>query len=209
MKTLSQKGYARVPKEVKLDLRWWINFMERFDGRTCIPEVVWSRPDLVFSTDACLRSCGGWSPAATSGRVDNQFFSVFFPAFILGNKDVSINELEAVALLVGIKIWGPACRGKRILVNCDNQATVAIVNTGRAHNVFAQSCMRELHYWAAVHDFQVRAVYLSSSDNRMADITSRMTDNEHYQKDFAVLTKYMKVTEIRVDEKFFCFTDKW
>lgn len=209
LKTMAPKGFARIPAEVKQDLKWWVNFMQSFDGRTCIPEVVWARPDLVFSTDASPLFCGGWSPAETSSRQYCEFFAVAFPDWILSNPLVSINELEALALLVGVRLWGPTCVGKRLLVHCDNLVTVEIVNSGRAANIFAQACMRELHFWCAKHDFQVKAVHLSSSENRMADLASRMLGDSVKRREFEITTKYMKVKRVPVEQGLFIFTNNW
>lgn len=209
MKTLSDRGYRPITAEVRADLKWWIKFMEDFNGVTAIPEVFWSKPDLVFSTDACLKCAGGWSPAATSGRVDNQFFSVRFPEWIKSDPLVSINELEALSLLVGIKIWGSYCVGKKILVFCDNQATVHIVNSGRAANAFAQSVMRELHFWAAKFQCQVRAVFIGTQENRMADLASRRLFDSASEWEFKILTQYLMITEISVEPQAFAFTNDW
>lgn len=141
--------------------------------------------------------------------MDNQYFAVSFPTFIADNQCVSINELETLSLLIGVRLWGSHCTGKRLLVYCDNQATVAIVNTGRANNKFAQDCLRELHCWAAVYDFQVRAKFLASEDNRMADITSRMNRDTVKRHEFDILTKYLGVSERQVDDSLFQFANNW
>ena len=41
------------------DIVRWSKFVEVFNGVSFIPPIVWSEPDLVFSTDSTLEACGG------------------------------------------------------------------------------------------------------------------------------------------------------
>lgn len=182
--------------------------MHHFNGVTCIPDSFWSQPDLFFSTDSSLKAAGGWSPAQPNGRNDNQFFSVRYPQRILMRAEVNINELEALALLVGVKLWAASCKGRKILVNCDNQVTVHIVNSGRAANTFAQACMRELHYWCARFDCQVRAVFIDTKRNTMADLLSRSHDPTCVAQ-FQDKVKHLKIRELKVVDSMFDFIGKW
>lgn len=208
MKEMSARGFSRIPPEVRLDLNWWRRFMNQFNGVTCIPDIVWTRPGLQFSTDASLKMAGGWSPATVNNGGVNEFFSVPFPNFVLDRDDVSINELEALVILIAIRVWGKNCKGKRVLIQCDNAATVQIVNSGRAANKFAQACMREIHYWCAVHDCQVRTIHVPSEQNQMADLASRMYSRKH-KAEFDILTKYMQVSEVQVPNNYFVFLNNW
>ncbi len=72
----------------------------------------WSRPDEVFSTDACLVGCGGWS-------ADRTYFHTAFPESVT-KKGVHINGLELLTIVVACKMWGGKWAGKRIVVQCDN-----------------------------------------------------------------------------------------
>ena len=91
-----------------------------------MPESGWSPPDLLFSVDSCLTGCGGWS--------NGEYFHSKFPEWIMNNREIYINELEALALIVGLKIWRDKIQNKNVLFYCDNQVTVDVINTGRARN---------------------------------------------------------------------------
>lgn len=207
LKSMTDRGFHSIPPEVVMDIRWWIRFVEHFNGVSCIPDQLWLKPGFVFSTDACLQGAGGWAPAL-EGTDEHECFTVPFPDSLLARKEVAINELEAVALLLGIRVWGSRCRGKRILVSCDNQATVSIVNTGRAQNTFAQACMREIHYWCARYDCQIKVLKVDTRSNTMADLLSRFHDRK-YREQFEILTKYIKVKSVQVPEDFFNFENDW
>ncbi len=54
-------GKVNIPTSVKTDLLWWYRFLPIYSGVSMMAMEEWSRPDEVFSTDACLVGCGGWS----------------------------------------------------------------------------------------------------------------------------------------------------
>jgi hypothetical protein len=64
-------------------------------------------------------------------------------------------------------------RGKRIRIMCDNKTLVTVINTGKSRNSFLQHCLWELCFIAAIHEFEMRAVHLAGSENRIADFLSR------------------------------------
>lgn len=41
--------------EFRKDVMWWIEFFKTFNGLSYIPEVVWTPPDIIFSTDALYK----------------------------------------------------------------------------------------------------------------------------------------------------------
>ena len=148
--------------------------MDEFNGISIIPQYNWEAPDRVISTDACLLSCGGYS--------DGSYFHADFPEWLLKDKRVKINELEAVTLVVAIKIWCTKIRNKSILMYCDNQTTVDIVNSGRASNEFAQACLREICFITARNNALIRVIHVNGVDNRISDSLSRWSSRAHRQR---------------------------
>ena len=154
----------RVNQEVSKDLMWWKRFLLHFNGVTFIPDVLWSEPDGVFSTDACLSGGGGW--------YNKQFFRFKFPQWVLG-QDFHINILELMVVVIAVKIWGQDFSSKRIQIYCDNTATVATVNSGRTRDKHMLGLLRELAFHCAKVNCVVKAVHLPGCDNRLADLLSR------------------------------------
>ena len=153
MKTVKQEGKVVIPDEMRSDINWWIQFMPRFNGISAIPEVKWVGPNALFSTDACLIGAGGWS--------QGEFFHTEFPVNIRFQSGVSINELEAVAIMLGLKLWGHKVAGRKFLVQCDNNNAVLAINSGRSRNVFMQKVLREIFYLTALNDSFIRASFSS------------------------------------------------
>ena len=137
-------------EEFKKDLKWWLQFMNEFDGVTMVTDCRWAAPDTLISSDATNTTCGGWS--------DSEYWHAGFPADLLSNSSIHINELEALALIVSVKVWREKVRNHNVLMFCDNKVTVDIVNTGRATNEFAQGCLRELCYITAKLNAAIKVI---------------------------------------------------
>jgi hypothetical protein len=56
-----------------------------------------------------------------------------------------------------------------------NKTLVTVINTGKSRNSFLQNCLKELCFIAAIHEFEVCAVHLTGSENRIADFLSIST----------------------------------
>ena len=149
-----------------------------------------------FSSDSCLSGCGGfWL---------GNYFHTNFPDVIV-NKEYDINILEILSVIICLKLWGYAFRGKRIQVYCDNNAVCTVINSGRSKCSILQDCLREIAFLSAISECQIRAVYLDTKSNRLADILPRWDKNEYYRQAFFKLTSNFTLKEFRVTEELFHF----
>ena len=203
------KGFStqkrKVSKQLKGDINWWINFMEIFDGITIMPPVRWDPPDMIFSTDSCLTSCGGWS---YMGNNTGEAFHAKFPNWIRKQQNIFINELELLALIIGIKKWIDEVENRNLLPYCDNQVCVDIVNKGKASNSFSQSCLREICYLMATKNACLKLIHLSTEENRISDSLSRWSDPQQRNR-FFKLTEGIDVKFLTVNAEEFGFSNNW
>ena len=95
----------------------------------------WSSPDEYVASDACLSGCGG--------VCGSEGFHSEVPDFIL-RQSLHISALELLSIVVCLKLWCNCLSNRRIVLVCDNLASVILINTGRSRDVFLQSCLREL-----------------------------------------------------------------
>ena len=58
--------------------------------------------------------------------------------WIKDRRDININELELLAVIVAIKKWGTMMENANLLAYGDNQVTVDIVNKGKAKNLISK-----------------------------------------------------------------------
>lgn len=185
----------RLTAEFRKDLNWWLSFVHQYNGVSIFLEEVWSRPDELLATDACLSGCGG--------LCREEAFTSEFPEHII-NLQLHINALELLAVIVGVKTWGPSLRGKRLRIYCDNQATVAVINSGRSRDQYMLKCMRELTFYCAKYECMVRAVHLPGVENRLADCLSRWHLNRSYREEFR-LRGGVNVTLVSVPTNAYIF----
>ena len=128
MRGLPDRGCFSVTDSVKADMWWWKLFLPRYNGISLMAVDHWSLPDEVIACDACLTGCGAWF------HEKREYFHKTFPEFIL-DQNLSINALELLTVMVATKVWGKYWQGKRIVVQCDNEVSVLVLNTGRCRCV--------------------------------------------------------------------------
>lgn len=92
---------------------------------------------------------------------------------------------------------------------CDNNAVCTVINSGRSKCSILQDCLREIAFLSAISECQIRAVYLDTKSNRLADILSRWDKNEYYRQEFFKLTSNLALKEFKVTEELFQFVNTW
>ena len=141
LKGYPTSGKRRLSSDFKRNIKWWHSYMQDFDEISLFPSFDWGKLDEIMSTDSCLTGCGGWS--------SGDYFHSKFPEWLTNLPEISINELETMAVIVAVKIWSHKLANSHTLLFCDNQATCDIINTGRACNQFTQECLREICFLTA------------------------------------------------------------
>ena len=113
--------------------------------------------------------------------------------------------------MICVKVWCRQFTNKRILLKCDNQSTVAVLNSGSTRDYFMQGCLREILYYAARHSFEVRAIYFPGEQNIIADLLSKWDVDSTYRKSFFDLSiiKSSNCVEKFVYAGLFKFTHDW
>ena len=192
-------GKVSIPAEAQKDVAWWLKFMPLYNGVSMIPWEEWSVPDSVMSSDACLVGCGAW--------VEGQYFHAQFPDFILAHRP-SINSLELLAIVVAIKLWGASWKGKRIRILCDNMVSVQVLNSGAARDEFLQDCLREICFFLALYEVELRAQHIAGIENRVADLCSRLHLPDHH-KMFHECNKVWGLEPQVVSPELFKFRHLW
>ena len=199
LRTLKHNHYhTKLSREFHRDIKWWLRFLRTYNGVSVIPSTLWSAPDGVFSTDACLTGCGGLT--------DQHFFHCVFPEEITV-KFHSIHHLEAIAILIACRLWGSSWSGLRLIVQCDNEAVVSSLNSGRVQDPYLAICLRSIWLEAASNEFELRALHLSSSANRLADLLSRWHLQSSFKEQFHAATKSLTLHEVDVSPLLFSLSD--
>lgn len=186
----------RLTEEFRKDIKWWLLFLDTYNGISIIPEIDWSSPDAIISTDSCLQGIGGFNFSTF------EYFRADIPSF-LQNEPIFV--LELYAIYIAIRIWASSVANKRIQLLCDNQSCVALLNGGSGRNKDMLNLARQIWYVCALNNVQIRLSYIPSSENRLSDLLSRWNTDDKYPEQFVSETsKYgPSVSEISVSNAMF------
>ena len=92
----------------------------------------------------------------------------------LSDGAANITELEMANVVVALHTFlSNADRGSHVRVRCDNQATVSILTTSRAHNEVLQDCARAAWMVQAILGVNISYDHIQGRDNDVADALSR------------------------------------
>ena len=184
-------------EEARNDVRWWLLSLQRFRGTCPIPPAVWT-PLTGFYTDASSVGFGMvWGKRALAG--------IFLEEFV----DLDINCKEMLAVMGAVKHWFAQLANLKVQIFSDNQVCVHLLNHGFTRSPFLASCLRDIQMFLAEHNIEIRAEYVPSKQNVLADLCSRAFSNETYFKNFnQILDDKTLILDILVYENmnFHC---KW
>ena len=193
----SRRSSIPVSCDLKLDLHWWLHFLDNYNGVSVIGTEFLESSEQLFSTDASLTGCGA--------ICEGEYFHELFPLSIT-QQQLSITELELLTVVVSIKLWQFKLAGRCIMIHCDNQACVVMINSMRSRNNFLQTCLRELWLTLAVNNIMLKAAHIPGRENTLADCLSRWYTDAIYQSRFKALTVALNLHPVLVNPQLFSFT---
>lgn len=200
LRKMGTANHLEVSRDMKMDLKFWYEFLPKFNGVSVMRNVDTAVPGTDISSDCNLKACGGFC--------HNEYFHHRFPVQVL-NDTTHISERELLTVVVALKTWGSKIRGKKVYFHCDNEAAVQCVNSGRARNNFMQQCLREIVYLSAIGGFEVKLTHVSSVNNSIPDALSRWYDGAEHRRRFRRLTQGMKIKQIRLSDTHFNWSCAW
>ena len=180
-------------KEAKKDVTWWLKALEAFQGKSLIPPAVWT-PLVSFSTDASLEGFGMvWGSRALAG---------LFPAEF---EELDINKKEMITVMAAVKHWFKDLSNLRVRIFVDNQVCVALLNYGITRSSFLATCLREIQYVMAQYNIELKAEYIPSKQNCLADMCSRAFTSELHFSNFnkCLLNKTLILEDLFYNKLYF------
>ena len=76
-------------------------------------------------------------------------------------------------ILVALRVWSHQWPAGKILLKCDNQAVVSVLNSGRTQDLTIGAMARHISMLLAIHDIELQVIHILGSDNKEADLLSR------------------------------------
>ena len=196
----------QVDAEMRLDLKWWFTFLYKFNGVVMMPMQDWCRPDSVIAVDACNTGIGGICYDT------NEVFHLELSEEFL-EKGLHINQIEALCVVIALKLWHKQVSRKKILIYSDNMVTVQIFNAGKSHNGYLQECLREAAFLLCRQEAELRTVHIAGVENRIADFLSRWHTRPSYEalfwNEMVKLGKLHVIKEVRVSAGMLQLENDW
>lgn len=200
MHSMRDDEYRRINQETRKDIRWWMLTLHSFKGTSLIWYLSFETPDVILSSDANLTGCGAHS--------SEFYFHILFPEFVL-EETTHVAQRELITIAVTLKVFTRIIRGKKITFYCDNQASVACVNSGRTKDEYMLKVLREIAFLSVQYDFLVRTKYLDTRANRPADILSRWDQTQNPEKQFLKALGKERMVQLNIKEENFKFSNDW
>ena len=151
------------------DVRWWMHLLRGSSGTVPICPDPWTPENSHrIYTDAsgtgwgcCFE--GQWMWGVWSAEVQAAFAA----------RRISISDLELLCLNFAVETWGPELAGRRLMLRCDNTASVANVTSQSSSQPMRAALLRRLYVVAAKYGIQLRSSYINTKRNEHADALSR------------------------------------
>ena len=121
-----------IDQHVKAELRWFITYLENYNGRSIIPD---SEPSMDIYADA-------WPDGYGTPTVRRAYCVLISDH----TKEAhSISELECLNCLVAARTFlNETHTGRRVRMSCDNKATIYASRGGKARNKVLAACARTM-----------------------------------------------------------------
>ena len=173
----------KLSSENILDLKLWLYFLHHptaysrlFADFTISQCAEWIR----FFTDASKNlklGCGGWN--------ETEWFMRQWHAEFIIWENPSIAFLELFGVAAGVLLWIKKYQNSRVVINCDNQSVVNMINNSSSTCKNCLVLIRVITFECLIHNVKLYARFVPTDKNEIADALSRL--------------KYSKFRKLTVD----------
>ena len=175
-KKLQPHHHIKIDYAMREDLLMWLKFLNHL---TCYSrpfkdfEKCWHATEIVMYPDASR------NPQLGFGGICNHswMYGKWNADFIL-EAEPSISYLELFAVVAMVINWLERFKNKRIILFCDNQSVVSMINNTTASCVNCLHLIRILVFHSLVQNTRVFAKYVPSKSNKASDCLSRLQLNK-------------------------------
>ena len=178
---LKQHHHVNIDSEFSFDCEVWRLFLNNFrEKAVCRPMIdinkLTSAREINFTSDASAGEERGM------GATFNQFwlFAKWETNFIRDYKP-SIEYLELLGVTAALLTWGHMIQNDRVVVFCDNQAVVSMINSSVSSCKNCMYLLRLVMLNNLVYNRRVYAKYISTKANDLSDALSRLQFNRFWE----------------------------
>lgn len=186
-KAMPQFHHVKVDKELRSDCEMWDKFLQNPQS-VCRPFADFERERVAqvikLETDASLNKKLGFGgifsrqilslPDQNKSKEHLSWFSQKWPAGFINRSGCSIEVAELYGSCMALTMWAEELRGKRVVIWCDNQAVVHMINKTTSSCKKCMYLIRHLTLLCMSYSIRVFCDYIPTEQNRWADQLSRM-----------------------------------
>ena len=92
-----------------------------------------------------------------------------------------------LVVMAAVKHWFSDLEKLKVKIFVDNSACVSLINYGITRSPFLASCLRELQFYLAKYNIELKAEYVPSKCNFLADTCSRAFSSDKHFENFKKL----------------------
>lgn len=156
---------------MRKDLNMWLDLLLSEEQQICRPftdlRLKLSAEEVEFFTDASkTKGFGGFCQGSF-------FHQVWQSKSWVKNNGVEIAWMELYALTVGIMLFAQKFKNQRIVVSCDNQSVVGMINNSSSTCKRCMILIRIITLISVKFNTRYFAKYIETSRNSLADALSR------------------------------------
>ena len=198
---LKPHHHIRITKENRLDLQVWHKFLQH-------PEAFYKpfmevNPITSEQVDLCSDASGSEVLGYGAFCRPEWCYGQWDAAFIRATQP-SIEFLEMFAVAVAVLNWIKIFANKRIILFCDNQAMVAMINSMSSKCPHCMNLLRLIVLEGLVWNIKIGAKYINTKDNAKADALSRLDLAR-----FKAISKDMNETPTPVPDELWPMEKVW
>ena len=82
-------------------------------------------------------------------------------------KQFHIAQLEMLNIVFALKVWSNIWTNKRILIQCDNQAEVEVLNSGSTKDMFLANCASNIWLITVLFNIHLKVIHVPFKHNRL------------------------------------------
>ena len=101
---------------------------------------------------------------------DTQVYALSLPQ---SWQEVNIAYTEMINILVALKVWHIQWAGLKVRIQCDNQAVVSVLTTGKTRDKVMAKYARNVFLWLSAFNTDIQVVHVPGKMNPVADLLSR------------------------------------
>jgi len=109
-------------------------------------------------------------------------------------KDIFICELEAWAVLIGLRKCIPLCAFGLLVIWCDNAPVVQMLRRHTSRSSRCAPIIREIEFLLALYNVELKPMHVRTYDNSLADLGTRQFENN-------AKTKSLEMAKYKMREK--------